>query len=155
MGSLALDGDTVVIAARLDGVGAAEDQGSAYVFTRSGSTWTEQQKLVASDGAAEDRFGNDVALSGDTAVVGEFFHDPRGAAYVFTRSGATWTEQQKLVPSGAPGLFGSQVAVDGNTGVIASKFGQCLRFYYRNNRSRFGTSCFLTSSTLGKLQVSE
>ena len=49
------------------------DQGSAYVFTRSGTTWTQQAKLTASDGAADDCFGDSVALSGDTALVGAYW----------------------------------------------------------------------------------
>ena len=46
------------------------DSGSAYVFTRTGTTWTEQAKLTASDGAADDQFGSSVAIAGDTIVVG-------------------------------------------------------------------------------------
>ena len=86
-----------------------QDAGSAYVFVRSGTTWTEQQKLLAPDGRASDLFGGSVSVSGDTAVVGASFDDtPAGAdagsAYVFVRSGTTWTEQQKLLaPDGAAG----------------------------------------------------
>ena len=87
-----------------DDVGANGSQGSAYVFTRSGGVWTEQQKLTASDGAASDYFGASVALSGDTALVGAYFGRCRGewhqgSAYVFVRSGGVWTEQQKLTAS--------------------------------------------------------
>ena len=52
-----------------DNVGTI-NQGAAYVFTRSGTTWTEQQKLTASDGGANDFFGTSVAIDGDTAVAG-------------------------------------------------------------------------------------
>ena len=83
---MALSGDTALVGAD----GENDYQGAAYVFTRSGTTWT-QQKLTASDGAAGDWFGASVALSGDTALVGAF-----SAAYVFTRSGTTWTQQAKL-----------------------------------------------------------
>src|SRR5262249_17272094 len=73
-GSVAISGDTVVVGASGVDIGANPDQGAAYVFTRSftpsGATWTLQQKLTASDGAANDDFGFSVALSGDTAVVG-------------------------------------------------------------------------------------
>jgi hypothetical protein len=47
-------------------------KGAAYVFVRSGASWTEQQKLIASDGAASDLFGESVAVSGDTAAVGAY-----------------------------------------------------------------------------------
>ena len=76
--------------------------GAAYVFTRSGSTWTQQAKLVSSDLQASDYFGSDVALNSDAtyAIVGAGFEDTgqsnAGAAYVFTRSGSTWTQQAKI-----------------------------------------------------------
>ena len=52
--------------------------GSAYVFTRTGTTWTEQAKLTASDGAADDYFGSSVAIAGDTIVVGAYADDDNG-----------------------------------------------------------------------------
>ncbi|MFQ5983431.1 MAG: hypothetical protein ACE5KS_08670, partial [Woeseiaceae bacterium] len=83
-------GDTAVIGARSDD-DAGTNSGSAYVFTRSGTTWTQQAKLIASDGAFADQFGRSVALAGDTAVIGAIFDDDAGtnsgSAYVFTRSG--------------------------------------------------------------------
>ncbi len=68
--SVALSGDTALVGAAGDDVGVNTDQGSAYVFVRSGTTWTQQAQLTASDGAAYDHFGSSVALSGDTALVG-------------------------------------------------------------------------------------
>ncbi len=65
----------------------------------------EQAKLTASDGAADDYFGFSVAISGDgsTAVIGARDDDDRGSisgsAYVFTRSGSSWTQQAKLTAS--------------------------------------------------------
>lgn len=71
-------------------MGASGDdsyRGSAYIFTRSGATWTQQAKLTASDGAASDSFAVSVALSGDTAIVGASGDDDRGlysgSAYIF------------------------------------------------------------------------
>jgi hypothetical protein len=80
------------------------DRGAAFVFQRSGTTWTERQELVVSDGADGDHFGRSVALDGDTALIGATEVDVgavqnQGAAYVFVPSGATWTEQQRLVAS--------------------------------------------------------
>ena len=101
--SLAISGDSLVVGAFLSNVGSNTDQGAAYVFVRSGTTWVEQQKLTASDGAAYDVFGHNVAIDGDTVVVGAIKGDgantDQGSAYVFVRSGTTWVEQQKLTAS--------------------------------------------------------
>jgi len=123
--SVALSGDTAVIgAARDDDKG--NDSGSAYVFTRSGTSWSQQTKLTAADGVAGDVFSISVALSGDTAVIGADLDDEKGdnsgAAYVFTRSGSTWSQQAKLTADdGAAGdLFGIRVALSGVTAVIGA-----------------------------------
>jgi hypothetical protein len=123
--SVALDGDTLVVGAIWEDTGGS-NAGAAYVFTRSGTTWTEQQILYASDAEAGDKFGKSVALDGDTVVVGAYEEDTgglgAGAAYVFTRFGSTWTEQQKLVASDAEGndQFGYSAALDGDTLVIGA-----------------------------------
>ena len=75
--SVALSGDTAVVGA-VGADGGHLNQGAAYVFVRRGTTWTQQQKLVAGDGAAFDGFGNSVALSGDTALVGAASADVEG-----------------------------------------------------------------------------
>ena len=101
------------------------NSGSAYVFTRSGSSWSPQDKVTASDPTAGDLFGFRVDASGpDTLVVGGF----GDAAYVFTRSGSDWTEQQKLVASDAtPGdNVGRAVGVSGNTVVVGARFRDTL-----------------------------
>ncbi|MGE0127290.1 MAG: putative Ig domain-containing protein [Blastocatellales bacterium] len=128
--SVALDGDTLVVGASRDDVGANADQGAAYVFTRSGTLWTQQSKLIANDGGGSDNFGLAVALSGDTVVVGapsgsNGASPNQGAAYIFIRSGAgqpVWTQQQKLnAVSGASGdSFGNAVALDGGTVVVGA-----------------------------------
>jgi hypothetical protein len=124
--SVAVSGDTAVVGAAADDTFAG-DVGSAYVFLRSGVTWAQQPKLTASDGAAGDRFGTSVAVSGDTAVVGAVGDNtPAGAdagsAYVFLRSGVTWAQQQKLTASdgAASAFFGSSVAVSGDTVVVGA-----------------------------------
>jgi hypothetical protein len=116
---VSISGDTIAVGAAKKGTG---QQGAAYVFTRSGTTWTQQQKLTASDAAIGDEFGVSIAVSGDTVVVGAFNAASTGAAYVFTRSGTTWTPQQKLVPDAgiANGSFGWSVAVDADTAVIGA-----------------------------------
>jgi MYXO-CTERM domain-containing protein len=82
-----------------------------------------ETKLVASDGAANDRLGGSVALSGETALVGAQQHDGlRGAAYVYTRNGASWTLQQKLTALGGEPYdhFGSSVALSGDTALVGA-----------------------------------
>jgi uncharacterized repeat protein (TIGR01451 family) len=125
--AVAMWGDTLVVGAVLGDSPGGSGTGAAYVFVRSGTTWTEQQKLVASDGAAGDGFGQSVSLSGDTVVVGTPGDDTAGgpgagSAYVFVRSGTTWTEQQKLVASDGAGgdSFGSSVAVSAGSALIGS-----------------------------------
>ncbi len=77
-------------------------RGAAYVFVRSGTSWTRQAKLTADDGEYEDSFGNSVSISGDYAIVGSWCDDDQGtqsgSAYVFVRSGTGWTQQAKLLP---------------------------------------------------------
>jgi hypothetical protein len=118
--AVALDGDTLVGGAKEDTPIIGEPaHGSAYVFQFGGGAWSLQQKLTASDEAAFDRFGWSVAVSGNTVVVGAREDDTTaggpdaGSAYVFTRSGVTWTEIQKLAPTDTfnGDRFGSSVAL--------------------------------------------
>ena len=126
--SVAISGDTVVVGAYGDDVGSNGDQGSAHVFVRRGSDWTQQAQLIASDGAASDYFGGSVAISGDTVVVGAYGDDGgdagQGSAYVFARSGTTWTEQAKLTASdgAANDYFGRSVAMSGDTAVVGATY---------------------------------
>ncbi|MBS1786169.1 MAG: hypothetical protein JST85_00500 [Acidobacteria bacterium] len=127
--SIALDGDTAIVGAPSDDIGQVANQGSAYVFTRSGGVWTQQQRLIANDGAADDYFGNSVAISGDTVVVCAFLDDivanaNQGSVYVFVRSGGVWTQQQKLTANdgGASEYFGTAVAINRDTVVVGAEF---------------------------------
>jgi hypothetical protein len=121
--ALSSDGNTALIGAYGKMIGSNNAQGAAYVFIRSGGVWSQQQKLTASDGTTFDQFGISVALSsdGNTALVGA--NGNQGAAYVFTRSGGVWNQQQKLTASdGAGGSFGISVALssDGNTALVGA-----------------------------------
>ena len=122
--SIAISGNTVVVGAWMGTVGANSRQGSAYVFTRTGATWTQQQKLIASDGITNDLFGGSIAIAGDTAVVGarQDFAAPNGTgkAYVFVRSGNVWTQQQALTAADAISgdVFGNAVAINSNADTI-------------------------------------
>ncbi|MFN0136975.1 MAG: FG-GAP repeat protein [Phycisphaerae bacterium] len=130
---VAIVGDTIVVGARWDDHAGGANAGSAYVFTRSGTVWTQQAKLIASDAAAGDEFGLALTLSGDTLIVGAYSDDhagrvDAGSAYVFTRTcspgGDIWIEQFKLTaPDAAAGdVFGGSVALSGNTAVVSSFF---------------------------------
>jgi len=117
--SVSLGGNTAVI-------GAADRnayQGAAYVFVQSGGVWTQQQELMASDGAANDAFGSSVSVSEDTAVIGASGkNNGQGAAYVFVRSGGVWNMLQELTASdgAARDNFGWSVSLDGNTALIGA-----------------------------------
>ena len=127
--AVSLDGDTAVVGAAGSDVGGAESRGAAYVFVRSGDTWTETAKLTAPDGTAGDEFGFAAAISGDTIVVGARFAaidgmDGHGAAYVFVGSGDTWTQQAKLAADDGAAFdeAGFSVAIDGDTALVGAPF---------------------------------
>ncbi len=125
--AVAISGATLVVGAWGDDNGGTVDQGSAYVFVRTASTWTQQARLTAAEGAAGDMFGYSVAISGDTVVVGARTDDigsaiNQGSAFVFTRSGTAWTQQARLhAPDGGTASeFGESVAVDGDTVLVSA-----------------------------------
>jgi hypothetical protein len=97
--SVALRGAFAIVGASNAAVDGTPARGAAYVFERTGASWVQRAKLVASDGAVDDGFGASVAIDGANALVGAPRHASNGAAYLFVRDGATWTEQSKL---GAP-----------------------------------------------------
>jgi len=134
--ALALDGDTLVVGAE-DDEGSNTSTGSVYVFVRSNGVWTQQARLNAMQYGNRDEFGADVAIAGDTIVVGAPSEDGSatgvngtadsdgnnaGAAYVFTRSGGVWTEVAYLKASNTDpeDRFGSTVAISGNTIAVGS-----------------------------------
>jgi hypothetical protein len=115
--SVALSGSTAVVGAP----GTASGTGAAYVFTRSGSTWPQRAELAAAGGTSGDNFGSSVALSGSTAVVGApGTSSVTGAAYVFVRSGSTWSQQAGLTAADAAHAFGNSVAISGSTAVVGA-----------------------------------
>ncbi len=148
--SVAVSGDTVVVGANGEdsitgGVNSTPDDsggtlfesGAAYVFVRSGGSWSQQAYLKASNPGKSDRLGESVAVSGDTVVVGARQEDSStpgvtgtpnesasnsGAAYVFVRSGGSWSQQAYLKASnpGVDDLFGTSVAVSGDTVVVGA-----------------------------------
>jgi len=128
--ALSADGNTAMVGGNLDN----SNQGAGWVFTRSGSTWSQQgSKLVGTGGQAGPRQGNAVSLSadGNTAIVaGSLDNGPPaiGATWVFTRSGSTWTQQgTKLVGTGAVGTgtlgnvyqgYSVSLSADGTTAIV-------------------------------------
>lgn len=124
--SVSMSGDYAIIGAYYDDIDANADQGSAYIFIRENGLWTEQAKLTASDGKANDHFGNSVSISGDYAIVGapngsgDWFL--QGAAYIFVRSGANWSQQAKLTASdGVPAdFFGTSVSISGDDVIVGA-----------------------------------
>ena len=151
-GSVAISGDTIVVGAwgepsAATGVNgdqsdnSAKSSGAAYVFERSGVSWSQQAYLKASNTEAEDSFGSNVAISGDTIVVGAWREESAatgvngdqsdnsglrsGAAYVFERSGGAWSQQAYLKASNTDAqlggdFFGSNVAISGDTIVVGA-----------------------------------
>lgn len=148
-GSVTVSGDTVVVGAANEDSNAigvngeqsdnsANESGAAYVFVRSGTNWSQQAYLKASNSEASDSFGHQVAISGDTVVAGAYGEDSNavgvngdqsdnsgdlsGAAYVFVRSGTNWSQQAYLKASntGARDGFGEAVAVSGDKVVVGA-----------------------------------
>lgn len=128
--ALSDNGNTALIGAHQADVAGKSEQGAAYVFTRAGSTWSAQTRLVPVEGVAFDYIGRSVALSGDgnTALISADAtdangHTNEGAAYVFARSGSSWTQQGRLIHSSMNYAYmGHAVALsqDGNTALLGA-----------------------------------
>ena len=118
--------DTIVVGAHYDDDNG-DASGSARVFVRSGKKWTHQAKLLAPNGAADDEFGDSVAIYDNRIVAGARRDDDNGAdsgsAHVFVRSGEEWTHQAKLLaPDGAAlDQFGTSVAIHEDTTVVGAR----------------------------------
>ena len=137
--SVSLDGDTLAVGApeedsnaNASNASGAGNSGAVYVFVRSGTSWTQQAMLKASNAGANDKFGYSVSLDGDSLAVGAHLEDNKasgvnpnkddeestnsGAAYVFVRSGTTWTEQAyiKAPSTDANSEFGTSISIHGN-----------------------------------------
>ena len=117
--SVAVSGTTVVVGA----VGHAKYAGRAYVFSETGSGWTQVAELEGSDTVTNSGFGTSVAVSGGTVIVGaEGYARGRGRAYVFTDAKTGWTQVAELKGSGtiAGDNFGSSVAISTSTAVVGA-----------------------------------
>jgi uncharacterized Zn-binding protein involved in type VI secretion len=125
--SVDLEGDRAIVGFRKLGASSFPGVGRAYTFLRSGTVWSQELELVASDGHDTDGFGEVVSISGPTALVSA--HSAlvagveRGAAYVFDHDGTTWSEGQKLtqaVPVGPFFEFGRYVVLEGNRALVGA-----------------------------------
>jgi FG-GAP repeat len=128
--SISVDGESLVAGAANDDKNAGLDAGSAYVFTRTGSTWAEQAKLRSTQAQSNERFGQSVSIEGDEALVGAYCLSSgtppclgSGAAYVFKRTAGVWASQQRIAIGANEDRVGHSVA-HGNNGIaIAGAFG--------------------------------
>jgi len=135
--SVAIQGDTIVVGARLEDTNGF-DAGAAYVFERIGGTWTQTAKLLqdadfvatnlnTTAGFAVVGFGESVAIDGDTILVGgsgqASLVQKTGVVYAFTRTGSTWTLDATLQPADVTRFdaFGERIALDGNRALVGAK----------------------------------
>ena len=124
--SVSIYGETAIVGAWKDDDNG-ENSGSAYIFTKAvDGTWSQTGKS-ASDGAAEDRFGFSVSISGDIVIVGADNDDDMGidsgSAYVFTKAvDGVWSQTAKLVlADGAAGdFFGISVSISNETAIVGA-----------------------------------
>ena len=177
--SVALDGNTLAVGAYnedSDAIGIGGDEtnndavtsGAVYVFTRNGSSWTQQAYIKASNTDQLDSFGWSVALDRDTLAVGAFreFGENNettgsGAVYVFTRGNSTWTEQAYIKASNAlrNNNFGSSVALDGDTLAVGayhqrtysvSEFQSGAAYVFTRSGSIWTEQAFIKASNTGQ-----
>jgi hypothetical protein len=113
--SVGVDGNVVVVGADGDN-DLGTDSGSAYVFRFNGTSWQQEQKLLASNGGAGDQFGWAVDVEDDVIVVGALFADGifsgSGAAYVYRFNGSNWQQEDLISEGGAGSRFGVDVSID-------------------------------------------
>jgi uncharacterized protein (TIGR03437 family) len=153
--SVAISGQYIVVGAPGNNIGAITDQGAAYVYFNNGGSWVEQQRLLATDGAARDRFGTAVAISGEQVAVGAQWADingrvDQGAVYRFRRSGSVWAQEAKLTAEdGAAGdLFGCSVALAGAVLIVGAEFDDIGSNVNQGSAYIFGDSAFPTVQKL-------
>lgn len=124
---VALSENTALVSARRDDTEELGiDAGSAYIFVREGSTWTQQAKLTSPDGQADDRFGRGVALSSDTAIISAMNHDANGsntgALYVYKKGSGGWRYTSKFIAQSSmpDDKLGWNVGLSNDVAIIAT-----------------------------------
>ena len=124
--SISISGNVIIVGAPMDDDNGLSS-GSAYIFRWNGANWVEEQKLVASDGAEADLFGNSVSVSGDVAIVGAHEDDDNGlssgSAYIFRWNGGNWVEEQKILASDGShdDVFGESVSISGDVVLVGAR----------------------------------
>lgn len=145
---VAISGDTIVIGAEGADLNEA-NEGAVYVYRFSNGQWGLEAKLTASDAGSEDQFGSDVAIENDLIVIGARLYDvpfnnDSGAAYIFSRSGSTWSEDQILTAtefSSSGNKFGTFVAIENGEVFVTARQARFTQygspvgsiFTYQNN----------------------
>src|SRR5262249_33948648 len=118
--AVSVSGDTIVVGAYASGA----QQGAAYVFVRTGGTWSQQAKLTTTPVGPHDVFGLAVAVSGDLAIIGADTSGVfPGTAYAFQRTGGAWAQTQTFSGTQPSDSFGYGVALDGTTAIIGANSG--------------------------------
>ncbi|MFK8043886.1 MAG: T9SS type A sorting domain-containing protein [Crocinitomicaceae bacterium] len=132
--SLSMSGETIMIGSYFNATDAAginflTQAGSAYVFEKVGGVWTETAKLVASNRESGDRFGHNVEMDENRAIIGAYNRDEAGigqsgSAYIFERIGGIWTETAALVASdlSSSDNFGYSVDISGDHAIVGARF---------------------------------
>jgi hypothetical protein len=120
-----VSGHTALIGSRLEDENGG-NAGAVYAFDFNGLVWVETQKVLASDGAAGDCFGNRLAVTGDVAVIAAFTKDEigekSGCAYVLWREDGAWVERAKVRPADGAAFdrFGSTTAISGDVALVGA-----------------------------------
>jgi len=121
--SVAIEGDTIAVGA--PGAGVA---GKVYLFTRNGDSWSQFATFTSSDATKGDAFGRAISISGDSVAVGAHANDDNGissgSVYIFTKSGANWLQEGKLLASDAStgDQFGKALSLSGNSVAVGAKY---------------------------------
>lgn len=139
--AVGVSGTTAAAGAAFDANGMFASAGAVFVYTRSGGIWTQQQRLLANDGAANDNLGAWVEVVGDTLYASAPENGPLsgpkpGAVYVFQRSGGIWTQVEKLVPTVtvASSNFGQRMAINDRFLLLSGSDASDQRVVYQYER---------------------
>ncbi len=121
--TVAINGDVAFVGAQRDDNANGAFAGAVYIYERSGEVWTEREKIVATDGAFDDRFGAAVASRGDRLIIGAVgVNEGRGSAYVYHRAGGDWLFVNRItVANASPGdAFGGALAIENDVAIVGA-----------------------------------
>jgi uncharacterized repeat protein (TIGR01451 family) len=145
--ALSGDGNTAIVGALFDG------EGSAWVFGRSGASWTQEGAKLTGTGGVQPSFGFRVALSGDgsTAIVSGYSDSNHGgAAFVFTHTGSTWTQQgPKLAGTGQSG-WSVALSANGDTALIGANWAGTATLWTRSAGTWTQRATFVPNDATGE-----